>query len=101
VTDKNGKYITSLPKSMSLADFVRAIKADSSKWVKTVAPCYATFAWQEGYGAFSVSPSILEKTVKYILGQAEHHKKRTFNEEYKLFLEGYGIQYDERYAFGD
>ena len=93
--------LTSLPKSMSLADFVRAIKADTSRWIKTGAPCYAAFAWQEGYGAFSVSPSIIEKTVKYIQGQAEHHKKRTFKEEYKLFLEAYGIQYDERYAFGN
>ncbi len=92
---------TSLPKNMSLADFVRAIKADSSKWMKQFDPCYATFAWQEGYGAFSVSPSLTDKTVKYIHGQAEHHKKRTFQEEYKLFIEAYGIEYDERYAFWD
>ena len=51
--------------------------------------------------AFSVSPSLIDKTVKYIRGQAEHHKKRTFQEEYRLFLEAYGIEYDERYAFGD
>ena len=93
--------LTSLPKTMSLADFVRAVKADSSKWMKQLDPCYAAFAWQEGYGAFSVSPSLIDKTVKYIRGQAEHHKKRTFQEEYRLFLEAYGIEYDERYAFGD
>ena len=93
--------LTSLPKTMSLADFVRAVKADSSKWMKQLDPCYAAFAWQEGYGAFSVSPSFIDKTVKYIRGQAEHHKKRTFQEEYRLFLEAYGIEYDERYAFSD
>jgi REP element-mobilizing transposase RayT len=93
--------LTSLPKTMSLAEFVRAVKADSSKWMKQLDPSYNTFAWQEGYGAFSVSPSLIDKTVKYIRGQAEHHKKRTFQEEYRLFLEAYGIEYDERYAFGD
>ena len=93
--------LTSLPKTVSLADFVRAVKADSSKWLKQLDPCYGAFAWQEGYGAFSVSPSLIDKTVKYIRGQEEHHKKRTFQEEYRLFLEAYGIEYDERYAFSD
>ena len=93
--------LSSLPKTLSLADFVRTIKADSSKWIKTLDDYYQTFAWQEGYGSFSVSPSLLNKTIKYIQGQVEHHKKRTFIEEYKLFLEAYGIDYDERYAFKD
>lgn len=93
--------LTSLPKTMTLADFVRTIKAESSKWIKSIDGHYHRFAWQEGYGAFSVSPSLTEKTVLYIRGQAEHHKKRSFQEEYKLFLEAYGIQYDEQYAFSD
>ena len=93
--------LASLPKTMSLADFVRTIKAHSSKWIKTLDDSYQTFAWQEGYGAFSVSPTLLNKTIGYILGQTEHHKKRTFIEEYKLFLEAYGIDYDERFAFKD
>lgn len=93
--------LTSLPKTMSLSDFVRAIKADSSRWIKRLDDKYAQFAWQEGYGAFSVSPSLIEKTVNYIRGQEEHHKKRSFQEEYRLFLEAYGIQYDERFAFSD
>jgi len=92
---------TSLPKTMALAEFVRAIKADSSKWMKGLNEQYEQFAWQEGYGAFSVSPSLTEKTVDYIRSQAEHHRKRSFQDEYRLFLEAYGIQYDERYAFGD
>ena len=93
--------LSSLPKTISLADFVRTIKADSSKWIKTLDNSYHSFAWQEGYGAFSVSPSQMRNTINYIVRQPEHHKKRTFIEEYKLFLDAYGIEYDERYAFGD
>ena len=93
--------LTSLPKTMSLADFTRAVKADSSKWIRNLAPCYQDFAWQEGYGAFSVSPTLIDKTTQYIRNQEEHHRKRSFQEEYKLFLEAYGIKYDERFAFGD
>lgn len=91
--------LASVPKTMALMDFVRNIKANSSRWIKQIDPYYARFCWQDGYGAFSVSPSLLERTVRYIQGQEEHHKKRTFEEEYKLFLERYGIQYDERYLF--
>ena len=94
-------FLSSLPKTMSLADFVRNVKAESSKWMKSLDKCYEQFAWQEGYGAFSVSPSLIDKTVRYIRNQAEHHQKRSFREEYRLFLEAYGIEYDERYAFDD
>ena len=93
--------LTVVPKTMSLADFVRSIKAQSSKWMKSLDASYRQFAWQEGYGAFSVSPSLLKKTISYIQGQPEHHKKRTFIEEYKLFLDAYGIDYDELFAFKD
>ncbi|MBP3227367.1 MAG: transposase [Bacteroidaceae bacterium] len=93
--------LTSLPKTSSLSDFVRAIKAESSKWLKSLAPMYADFSWQTGYGAFSVSPSMSEKTVAYIRNQKQHHTKRTFQEEYKMFLEAYKVDYDEKYAFAD
>ena len=91
--------LTSLPKTMALTDFVRTVKANSSTWIKQQDNHYAQFAWQEGYGAFSVSPSLIDKTVNYIRNQAEHHMRHTFREEYKLFLDASGIQYDERYAF--
>lgn len=97
--DDHIHILTSLPKTMALTDFVRVIKADSSKWMKLLDSHYSDFSWQEGYGAFSVSPSLIEKTTNYIRNQAEHHKKRTFREEYKMFLDAYGIQYDERFAF--
>ena len=93
--------LTSLPKSMSLVDFVRDIKASSSKWIKQLDVHYKLFAWQDGYGAFSVSPSLMDKTIEYIRKQEEHHKKRSFQEEYKLFLEAYGIKYDDKYVFCD
>ena len=93
--------LTSLPKSMALTDFIKEIKANSSKWIKQLDAHYSQFAWQDGYGAFSVSPSLLDKTIQYIRNQEEHHKKRSFNEEYRLFLDAYGIDYDERYAFSD
>ena len=94
-------FLTTMPKTMALTDFVRVIKTESSKWIKQLDRHYEKFAWQEGYGAFSVSPSSIEKTVAYISNQGEHHKKRTFREGVKLFLDAYGIQYDEWYAFED
>jgi len=93
--------LTSLPKSIALTDYIRNIKANSSKWIKQLDAHYEQFAWQDGYGAFSVSPSLLEKTIQDIRCQEEHHKKRSFREEYRLFLDAYGIVYDERYAFDD
>ena len=92
--------LTSLPKTMALADFMRTIKAESSKWIKTLNPYYGGFAWQEGYGAFSVSASVLQNVVHYIRNQAEHHKTLTFLDEYKMFLKAYGIEYDERFLPG-
>ncbi len=59
------------------------------------------FAWQNGYGAFSVSQSVVSKTLDYINNQQEHHKKRSFKDEYKSFLESYNVQYDENYVFSD
>ena len=100
-TSNHVHILTSLPKSLALTDFIREIKANSSKWIRQLDTHYTQFAWQDGYEAFSVSPSLLEKTVQYIRSQEEHHKKRSFSEEYRLFLDAYGITYDERYAFGD
>jgi len=93
--------LSSLPKNMTIADFIKTIKIDSSKWIKTINSCYHDFAWQSGYGAFSVSPSVIGKTTEYIKNQSEHHRIKTFAEEYKSFLDAYGIQYDEKYLFTD
>lgn len=93
--------LTTLPKNMSLADFMRVIKANSSKWLRRLDSYYESFRWQDGYGAFSVSPSVMKRTTHYILTQAEHHKTKTYHDEYCEILDAYGIEYDERYAFGD
>ncbi|MBQ9170913.1 MAG: transposase [Bacteroidaceae bacterium] len=100
-TTNHVHILTSLPQTVALADYVRGIKANTSKWIKQLDTHYTHFAWQDGYGAFSVSPSLLDKTIQYIQNQEVHHKKRTFEEEYRLFLDAYGIKYDERYAFSD
>ena len=93
--------LMTLPKTVAMSDLVRAIKAKSSKWLKSVADYYESFQWQEGYGAFSVSPSLMDRTTRYIFGQAEHHRTKSYQEEYRKTLEAYGIEYDERYVFGD
>ena len=93
--------LASLPKAMSIVDFVRTIKTESSKWIKTLDPSCSHFSWQDGYGAFSVSPSILPKTVEYIKNQAEHHKRSSFADEYRAFLVASGVKFDEQFAFGD
>ena len=88
-----------LSKSISLSELVGKIKANSSKWMKTQGAKYANFYWQRGYGGFSVNPAKTEAVKKYIQNQEEHHKKRTFKAEYRLFLKKYKIEYDERYVW--
>ena len=93
--------LSSLPKNLTVPEFVRIIKIDSSKWIKTIDDAYTAFSWQNGYGAFSVSPSVISKTISYIKNQVSHHKNKTFTEEYESFLDAYGIKYDERYIETD
>ncbi|MBP3764007.1 MAG: transposase [Bacteroidales bacterium] len=89
--------LVALPRTMSIADFMMNVKKGSSKWIKGIDGRYRSFAWQEGYGAFSVSHSMKEKTINYISTQEVHHRKKSFMEEYRSFLEANGIEYDERY----
>ena len=93
--------LTTLPKTMALSEFVRTIKSNSSKWIKELDVRYKMFEWQDGYGAFSVSSTLMDKTVNYIRGQEEHHTKRSVKEEYKMFLDAYGIEYNEQYLIDD
>jgi len=88
-----------LSRNMALSELVGKVKANSSKWIKTKGEQYANFYWQNGYGAFSVNPTETEVVIKYIQNQEEHHKKRTFKEEYRLFLKKYKVEYDERYVW--
>ena len=89
----------SMPSTISIADFVNAVKSNSSRWIHESFARLRNFAWQEGYGAFSVSKSEEGKVVRYILNQESHHRKRTFKEELIGLLEKHGIAYDKRYIW--
>jgi putative transposase len=92
-------WLVSLHQKTSVSDTLRAIKANSSKWVHESFPDDRGFAWQAGYGAFSVSFSNLEKVEAYLHGQREHHRTVTFQEEYLAFLRRHRIPFDERYLW--
>ena len=81
--------LVSVPKTISLSDYLMKIKANSSRWIKTLGNQYRVFAWQDGYGAFSVSASKIEAVKAYIANQAEHHRKKTYAEEVEAFFEAY------------
>ena len=88
-----------MSKNIALSKLVEEIKRHSSRWIKTKGEKYRQFAWQGGYGAFSVSSSLHDKTKRYIENQEDHHKKVTFKDEYLLFLKEYGINYNEQYLW--
>lgn len=88
-----------LSKTNTLADIVRLLKSNSSKWINEHNGCSNQFCWQDGYGAFSVSQSQVQKVVDYIENQETHHRTKTFMEEYKQLLDAYGIGYDEKYMW--
>lgn len=88
-----------LARTVSIAEFVKRIKQSSSVWMKGQPGVSSNFEWQAGYGAFSVGQSQLEGLVKYIEGQQEHHRARSFQEEYRDLLAKYGINPDERYVW--
>lgn len=88
-----------LSRTITMAQLIEELKTSSSKWLKTQSPALATFAWQRGYGAFSVGPSDLNALLHYIDTQEEHHKTRSFQDEYRAFLKKYEIKYDERYVW--
>lgn len=88
-----------LSRTVSISQVVEDVKKASSKWIKTQGATFAGFAWQSGYGAFAVSESNVDAVREYIAHQQEHHRKKTFQEEYRLFLERHRIAFDERYVW--
>jgi putative transposase len=88
-----------LSRTITVAQLIEELKTSSSKWLKTQSPALTSFSWQRGYGAFSVGPSDLDALLHYIDTQEEHHRTRTFQDEYRAFLKKYGISYDERYVW--
>jgi len=91
--------LAKFPPALSVSEMLRHIKANSSAWVNDARRVTGQFAWQAGYGAFSVSESAVGSVAVYIEGQVEHHRVRTFQEEFIVFLERHGVAYDERYIW--
>jgi putative transposase len=91
--------MVSLGKQEALADAVRNIKSNSSRWIHEAFSSLRGFAWQAGYGAFAVSYSNLDEVKGYIANQHKHHRVRTFQEEFLALLKRHGIEYDERYIW--
>ena len=91
--------LLSLPATMPIAKAMQLIKGGSSKWIHENFPDQRLFAWQEKYGAFSVSVSQLDTIIAYIKNQPEHHRKMTFQQEFEALLKKHQIEYDEKYLW--
>ena len=88
-----------LSKKITQIKLMEEVKKSSSKWIKTVDEKYRNFYWQNGYGIFSVNPSETDVVVNYIRNQKEHHKKHSFQDEFRAFLKKYKVKYEERYVW--
>ena len=97
-TENHVHVLLSLPATMPLAKAVQLIKGASSHWMTETHS--RDFAWQEGYGAFTVGISQKNHTTAYIQSQAEHHRKRSFEDEFIAFLKKHDVEYDPRYVWG-
>ena len=91
--------LCTLSKNHAACKILEQVKKNSSKWIKTQGLQYEKFQWQNGYGIFSISQSSVEQVKEYIRKQEDHHRKMTFQEEFRKFLEKYQIAYDERYIW--
>jgi len=91
--------LTGLGRTSAVSDVVKDIKTSSSRWIKARDSRSHAFAWQSGYAAFAVSASNVQEVRGYIANQAEHHKKRSFQEEYRAFLNRHGVAFDEKYVW--
>jgi len=92
-------FLGRLARTIAQSDWVKELKRVSSIWIKQRDPALTAFAWQRGYGAFSVSASAIDKTYDYIAGQPEHHKIHTFQDEYRAFLRKHNMEWDERFVW--
>jgi REP element-mobilizing transposase RayT len=92
--------LVTAPPSLAPSQIAQFLKGNSSRWIHEEFPKLRGFEWQDGYGAFTVSKSNLAEVVRYIQNQREHHRRRTFQEEYMDFLRKHGVEYDERYVWG-
>ncbi len=88
-----------LSRKIALMKLIEELKSHSSKWIKTKGKQYQKFYWQNGYGGFSVHPAQVDVVKNYISTQDEHHKELSFQDEYRVFLKEYDIDYDEQYVW--
>jgi putative transposase len=88
-----------LSKKIALMKLLEEVKSHSSKWIKTKGKEFQNFFWQDGYGAFSVNPAEVDVVINYIANQKDHHRKKTFQDEYIDFLKKYKVDFDERYIW--
>ena len=98
-TSDHVHILFSLARTIALADLVEELKTSTSKWIKTKGREFKNFHWQRGYGAFSIGQSNVALLKRYIHSQKEHHRRITFQDEYRKFLKVYGIDSDERYLW--
>ena len=98
-SDDHVHLLLSIPSTMTIADAMRIIKSESSRWMHDTCGQHL-FEWQEGYGAFSIGHSQLEPTLAYIASQPEHHKKHDYQTEFVAFLKKNNVDYDPRYIWG-
>ncbi len=96
-TENHVHILMVFPADAKLSDVVRTLKANSSRWVRETFP---RFGWQEGYGAFSVSPSQIERVKQYIGNQAEHHRRRSFEDEFLAMLQAANVPFEPNQVFG-
>jgi putative transposase len=96
-TDNHAHILLRVPPKLALAKAVLLLKANSSKWMSEQA---RSFSWQEGYGAFSVSASNVDTVVRYIQNQPAHHRKISFEDEFRALLRKHGVEYDPKFMFG-
>ena len=87
-------------RTIAVFEIAKFLKGDSSKWIHQEFSNMPAFSWQDGYGGFSVSKSDVPDVVRYIQNQREHHRRKTFREEYLELLIAHGVQFDERYVWG-
>ncbi|MFN0018723.1 MAG: IS200/IS605 family transposase [Pirellulaceae bacterium] len=88
-----------MSRKFTLAQLFEAVKADSSKWIKTKGAAYREFYWQSGYGVFSVSESNCPEVKEYIADQEEHHRKMSYQDEFRWLCKKHGVEIDERYVW--
>ena len=92
--------LVSLHSTIAISKIVNVLKSNSSRWIHENIPTAQSFRWQQRYGAFSVSKSGEDRLSQYIQGQKQHHRERSFQEEYLALLVRHGIKYDEKYLWG-